>query len=1111
MRIIRSSILLFFLTMSAVAAAQSLLKDGQRLLSALNSLQRGGSSEGAIDTAAAWEALLILAAYDGPMQGASSDATPDLERLFESVQANPLLRDLLPADSMRFTLPRDLNNSSRTQERKRIEGLMYGGAPVSPTDYLSVERSLQDSRLPPLQNQEALRAAAGNARAAQPVSALTAEALTKGLFEFVLERAQQEVAVHFIENLLDKKKAPQIDALFPNVAERYFNLKIDSSQVVDEDVAHNGRPERYFNPQISYSQSFLEGLREAFFIDLKNLGRTLPALLFRDEYFAPLRNDPVFYSVLATYSLFGQSSQGRPLWESAPLVHRELFDRRQAADKELNIKLAGLDSTATKYQAVQAAASDYVEQLRIIARSIRSIERDCKRRKNKLPESETAELSPPDKSLYNYRLLTSGGNPHLDSAVSFNLGLLPELLMGEFSSQTLSAYPRLEWYDLFSNTSSQEMRIAGLELARRVVDGSWYNGLSHVEILRRWQVGLAAYQLKIEQLEMSVDSVDLKPRFDDTDNRQKILKEVIAETGRYWAGVTGPEDKQALIHLEVIASSFGDVFLRDSFYQDLLNSLSQREEKIRNLEVRLALLEQRLAGEKKDSLSRSPFQKYLQNKVPTGPFEKLTAEIDILEARSNTLRLELHRLDSLYAPREKKALNSTAPMLQATELLSNLFYVLQDSDGRGLIRPDTFETMLYDPRLRTACLGLMQQRLGRINGMGQLSPDALAGLAQLMLNDFAALPRPAGITLAGDEPDAAPQPDSIQLFQSVSTGLRALNRVLEFKLFIDPDNPQRLISLKQKHPGLQYVPEISGHCMDLLYYLEAGQHRPAVSATVRLLTAMSKQLGPPEEKDKQKRRLRKEDPAPGNNPSVSLGNRGNTLVPAAERKPENSFAPRSGSGGKDQKEERDQKPPNSRADIPLARFLANYGDFIAGLVDARNKEELQYLMRSLAEDPGSSRTKRTHALSVSFNAYLGVSAGQEWLARRQGDTTLRSSYFAVAPYLPVGFSLSWLMFKKKNRPQSFSLHLIGVDLGAMLTYRLEEEEALGDFKLSAKNMVRPGAQLQWNIQKTPCFVGVGWQTGAQFREENGGEFALRSNRLFLSVGLDAPVRTLFAK
>ncbi|MCO6491415.1 MAG: hypothetical protein J5I98_23560, partial [Phaeodactylibacter sp.] len=584
---------------------------------------------------------------------------------------------------------------------------MYGGAPVSPTDYLSVERSLQDSRLPPLQNQEALRAAADNARAAKPVNALTAEALTKGLFEFVLERAQQEVAVHFIENLLDKKKAPQIDALFPNVAERYFNLKIDSSQVVDEDAAHNDRPERYFNPQISYSQSFLEGLREAFFIDLKNLGRTMPALLFRDEYFAPLRNDPVFYSVLATYSLFGQSSQGRPLWESAPLVHRELFDRRQAADKKLNGLLAGLNADAVGYKEVRNAARDYVKQLQYVSDKILDVQKSCRERSDTLLNRDTTgqlfyQLALPDNPLYDYRVLI--GN--VDSSSVFTLDLLPELLHGNLDTNTLREHNTLKDYDLFSRTSSREMRIAGLELARRAVNGSWYNNLSQAGILRRWLADLAAFDRKAYRLETSGEA-NLVKRLEDIENQRDSLKKVIAETSAYWAEKNDTVDLRPFIQLDAIAGrEVGGIL-------DTLDKVQERQQELQGLEKRLALFEQRLAGGKKGVLADSPFQKYLQNKVPTGPFEKLTAEIDILEARSNTLRLELHRLDSLYAPREQKALNSTAPMLQATELLSNLFYVLQDSDGRGLIRPDTFETMLYDPRLRTACLGLMQQRLGR--------------------------------------------------------------------------------------------------------------------------------------------------------------------------------------------------------------------------------------------------------------------------------------------------------------------------------------------------------------------------------------------------------------
>ncbi len=1008
MQIIRSSILLFLLISAEIASGQNLLEDGRRLLNMVDTLRNTTHSMQGHDTAV-WEKLLVLLSeYGGPMQGSSPDARQDAELLLQDVHANPLLRGLLPTGSLRLARPLNLEGSSRNTGRKRIAGLLYGGAPVSPTEYLSVERSLKDSRLPPIQNQEALQAAAGNARAAQPVNALRAEALAEGLFRFVLERAQQEVAVSFIENLLKKnKKAPQIDSLFPNVFDRYSS------------------------PKASYSQSFLEGLREAFFLDLQNLSRTLPELLLKDGYFSGLRDHPVFYSVLATYGLFGQSNQGKPLWESAPQVHRELFDRRQAADKNMNIKLAGLNPDTSEYRQVQAAARAYMEQLGLVVDTILNMRYAFESRISRL-QWDRADLPPtfPNSALYDYRLLTSRRD-----TPSLHLGLLPELLQGELEINTLKSYNTLEWHDLFSNTSSQEMRIAGLELARRTVDGSWYNGLSHVEILRRWQADLAAYKLKFDIWESSGNRLELGQRFTDTKKRGNNLADIIGKTHEHWANVCDPAVLRPLIQLRAVAENhLSDIPSRDSLFR-----LQKREEELLNLEKRIADFERYLAEKKPDAFSTSPFQKYLLREKANDPIEELTAEIDSLEARSNTLRLALHRLDSLHAFQEQQALKSTEPMLQATELLSNLFYVLQDSDGRGLIHPDTFEAMLYDPRLRAACLGLMQQRLGRVNGIGQLSPDALTGLAQLMLNDFAALPRPAGSTLAGDEPDAVQQPDSA-LFQSVSTGLRALNSVLKFPLFIDPENPQRLISLKDKHPGLKYVPEISGHCMDLLYYLDAGQHRPAVSAMVRLLTSINKQL-------------------------------------------------------------------SSREDIPLLRFLTTYGDFIAGLVDARNKEEVQYLMRSLAEDPGSSRTKRTHALSASFNTYLGVSAGQEKWARGQADTSL----FAVAPYIPVGFTFSWLVLKNTQRPQSFSLHLIGVDLGAMLTYRQAEEKEFGDYKLSVKNMVKPGFQLQWNIQKTPCFVGLGWQTGALFREENGQEAALRSSRLFFSVGLDAPVRTLFAK
>ncbi len=85
------------------------------------------------------------------------------------------------------------------------------------------------------------------------------------------------------------------------------------------------------------------------------------------------------------------------------------------------------------------------------------------------------------------------------------------------------------------------------------------------------------------------------------------------------------------------------------------------------------------------------------------------------------------------------------------------------------------------------------------------------------------------------------------------------------------------------------------------------------------------------------------------------------------------------------------------------------------------------------------------------------------------------------------------------------------DLGSMLSYRLAQENQFGSYKLTFKNVLKPGIQLQWNIQNSPFYLGAGWQTGPEFREVDGTEIALRASRLFLSFGIDVPIRTLYSR
>jgi hypothetical protein len=287
-------------------------------------------------------------------------------------------------------------------------------------------------------------------------------------------------------------------------------------------------------------------------------------------------------------------------------------------------------------------------------------------------------------------------------------------------------------------------------------------------------------------------------------------------------------------------------------------------------------------------------------------------------------------------------------------------------------------------------------------------------------------------------------PESSQVFQIASASLQVLNRTLTFPLFADGGNASKLVSLSEMYPSLKHVPEISEHSLMLLYNLEANQYRPAIGAMIRLLGSMGEQLG-----------QTKQD-----------GQR-NTLLD----------------------------------------FFSKYGDFIAGLVDAQSPIEMEHLLASLAAPPGSARTKRTHHLSASLNAYLGLTTGLEQLTR--GKST--SSDFFFAPTIPIGPTVSGLFFRKAKKPQSFSLHLTALDLGAMLTYRQIDEDEFGAHKLSFKNIVKPGVQLHWNMQNSPLYLGLGWQGGAQFREEDGREIALRSSRFFLAGGVDIPALSLFAR
>jgi len=885
---------------------------------------------------------------------------------------------------------------------------MYGDAPVSPMQYLSAKQSLKRSRLSPLQDAVSIRSVADEMHKSRPTTALPAQQILESLFAFILERAQQEVVVTFFEHLLDKK-IPQVGWIFPHVREQYSN------------------------PQFTYSQSFLASLREAFFLDLQNLNVSLPELLLNDDYFGDLQQDPIFYNLLTVYAMFGLSAQeGASLGEVLPLTHRDLFQRYEAAGDNLNRYLADSAYTTAEYLRVIETSSAFMDQLNRVFDQLRRVETASNDGFTSLFfQGDTAI---PDRSryindsLYTYAVLI--GNA--DQRSVFDLGFVPQLLAGALDEQKFTRYNTLDKYDQFFDPphTPQQLRIAGLELARNL-SGVWYNDLNIIEILRRWQTGVAGYEQAIDQRLAVQTASNIDSATQIIEQQRFALNSVIGETRNFWASRAAAGDLQAMDLLNVLASDFAGI-PSGLAPQDMLQ---RRRDKMFQIEQRLVAIERRLGADPK-----SPLNVYLKSKQAAKPSAAVIPEIDSLGQLLQQLQLDLARLDTARAPKLAIARKQPRPLLQVTELLSHLFYALRSDDQ--WIKPDSFKLALNDPQLRSACLGLLQQRLRRVQGVSVLAPDATAEFVTLTLDDLWSLKEPG----PADTTDQKKQADD-RLFTRTTIALRTFNRALQFPLFADPKKPGAYLSLTALNTKLRSLPGISEQCMNFLYYLQIGEHRPAVGSLLRLMTSLSKQI--------------------------------------------------------------DQKNPSSKR-AKMLRFFEEYGDFIAGMVDAKTKAEVEYLLKSLADPPGSSRIKRTKAMSVGLNAYLGASVGQDSWQRRESDPT--TEFTSFAPSIPIGFTYSLLLGRKNKHPQSFSVFVGVLDLGAMLSYRLGDESEFGSDKLDFKNVLKPGVQLHWNIQKTPFYLGTGWQTGAQYRQENGQEISFRASRwMFLVFGVDVPVKTMYRR
>jgi hypothetical protein len=179
----------------------------------------------------------------------------------------------------------------------------------------------------------------------------------------------------------------------------------------------------------------------------------------------------------------------------------------------------------------------------------------------------------------------------------------------------------------------------------------------------------------------------------------------------------------------------------------------------------------------------------------------------------------------------------------------------------------------------------------------------------------------------------------------------------------------------------------------------------------------------------------------------------------------------------------------------LAEFTENlikYGTFMSSVVKANDSKEVEKVIQNFALPTGSSRIKRKSAFNVSLNAYPGIYGGYESIKGVDPQWHLHSfklNSFGVTA--PIGCAIStgqnkFLGFIGK-REWSYSLFISAVDLGAVASFRFQNDTVASVPTIQLEDIISPGAFLSIGLPKCPLSLNMGVQIGPNLRKITSSE------------------------
>lgn len=145
----------------------------------------------------------------------------------------------------------------------------------------------------------------------------SATTIAAGLSDFIVERAQEELNLTFLERLRSGilNDTSEFKILFPQSRDMLVDFKVAQYQT-----------------QIDFA-------RTSFVQDLRNLGLNFPKLFELSKY-EKLKNDPTVFNIFLIYDIANQIYEDTPIEQVLSNLHTRLDERHNSLNQSINLSLA---------------------------------------------------------------------------------------------------------------------------------------------------------------------------------------------------------------------------------------------------------------------------------------------------------------------------------------------------------------------------------------------------------------------------------------------------------------------------------------------------------------------------------------------------------------------------------------------------------------------------------------------------------------------------------------------------------------------------------------------------------------------------------------------------